>query len=255
MPRCAIWHAFWSPLLTHQIQENLPSSLVSPSVSMPDSPYGDVLPSKSPAHKKQRTLAGFSPRKLRLTLGRLFFSGSTTALSSDTTLSIPPLPACKNNAHIISFPSTSTTHKPANAGSQSSVHNNNSPRPLLDPQLIDPALCMLNNPQDVPFPFKNQDIDNSLLYHPSRKCVAAPTVIAVQNALKDLVEIISPRRKSGIGHKDPHHDALLRSRLTSMKIFMWKYADTALLTYAKWVPSSEAAANNLQHGYNHAQKL
>ena len=44
-------------------------------------------------------------------------------------------------------------------------------------------------------------------------------------ALADLRLVIAPLRDTGVGHKDPKLDLLLRSRLEKMRMFLWMYTD------------------------------
>jgi hypothetical protein len=55
--------------------------------------------------------------------------------------------------------------------------------------------------------------------------VPAPDRGEAAAALADLRLVIAPLRDTGIGHKDPKLDLLLRGRLEKMRMFLWMYTD------------------------------
>jgi len=55
-------------------------------------------------------------------------------------------------------------------------------------------------------------------------------------ALADLRLVIAPLRDTGVGHKDPKLDLLLRSRLEKMRMFLWMYTDPKTLEDGKMHP-------------------
>jgi len=68
-----------------------------------------------------------------------------------------------------------------------------------------------------------------------------PTVAEAAAALGDLKLLIQPRWTSGIGHKDPKLDLLLRSRLEKMRMFLWHY--TKPIGACRWQAASLMTAN------------
>ena len=52
-----------------------------------------------------------------------------------------------------------------------------------------------------------------------------PAIPACEKALLDLIEILNPHRKNGIGHIPFDGDNLLRKRLEMMRMFLWMYVD------------------------------
>jgi len=59
----------------------------------------------------------------------------------------------------------------------------------------------------------------------ARVFIPAPDRAEAAAALVDLRLVIAPLRDSGIGHKDPKLNLLLRSRLEKMRMFLWMYTD------------------------------
>ncbi|OAX37477.1 hypothetical protein K503DRAFT_719663 [Rhizopogon vinicolor AM-OR11-026] len=79
----------------------------------------------------------------------------------------------------------------------------------------------------------HSQLDNSL--------TPPPTLEEAATALDDLKFLIQPRRPSGIGHKDPKLDLLLRSRLEKMRMFLWNY--TKLIGAKRWQAASLMTAD------------
>jgi hypothetical protein len=52
-----------------------------------------------------------------------------------------------------------------------------------------------------------------------------PTIPACQEALLDVIEILNPQRKNGIGHLTFDGDDVLRKHLEMMRMFLWMYVD------------------------------
>lgn len=71
--------------------------------------------------------------------------------------------------------------------------------------------------------------------------IPPPSLVEAVSALDDLKLLIQPRRTSGIGHKDPHLDLLLRSRLEKMRMFLWNY--TKPIGACRWQAASLMTAN------------
>ncbi|KAG6372920.1 hypothetical protein JVT61DRAFT_6949 [Boletus reticuloceps] len=67
---------------------------------------------------------------------------------------------------------------------------------------------------------------------------APPLIPACNSALSDLNDILSPRRRSGIGHDLFEGDNLLWKRLEMMEMFLWNYCKPALEPLM-WIRASE----------------
>lgn len=85
--------------------------------------------------------------------------------------------------------------------------------------------------------------------------VVAPPIEEVRSAHADLKNILKPRQVTGKGYKDPEFDELFKSRLLSMKQFMWTYINPDSELKGRWTAASLATANNLEKGPAHARKL
>jgi hypothetical protein len=73
--------------------------------------------------------------------------------------------------------------------------------------------------------------------------VAAPGVAEAKSALADITAILSPKRKSGIGHNPFEGDATLKRRLEMLKMFLWDY-----VSMSKWFLASLKTAHAFQKG-------
>lgn len=71
--------------------------------------------------------------------------------------------------------------------------------------------------------------------------IPPPSLVEAVSALDDLKLLIQPCQTSGIGHKDPHLDLLLRSRLEKMRMFLWNY--TKPIGACRWQAASLMTAN------------
>ncbi|KAH9945520.1 hypothetical protein B0H21DRAFT_822981 [Amylocystis lapponica] len=86
-----------------------------------------------------------------------------------------------------------------------------------------------------------------------------PTVEMATSAYRDLTEILSPRRKTGKGYKDPHLNSVLRKRLEWMKALLWIFIDPRSTVHGvrdtKWIAASAQVAATATRGPWFARQL
>ncbi|KAF8161627.1 hypothetical protein B0H34DRAFT_796383 [Crassisporium funariophilum] len=82
-----------------------------------------------------------------------------------------------------------------------------------------------------------------------------PTVLLAKEALKDLKNLLHPKRKKGPGHTDPEINHFVRTRMEGMQALLNFYTNPHSATYEKWTASSLQAAISLARGLYCAQKL
>jgi hypothetical protein len=85
--------------------------------------------------------------------------------------------------------------------------------------------------------------------------VAAPSIEEVGSAHADLQNILKPRRATRKGYMDPELNELFKSRLLSMKQFMWAYINPGSGLTGHWIAASLKTANNLEKGPAHVKKV
>ncbi|KAJ7753134.1 hypothetical protein DFH07DRAFT_710355, partial [Mycena maculata] len=83
---------------------------------------------------------------------------------------------------------------------------------------------------------------------PDGKLREAPSVSSALAALKDLLELLHPRRKSGKGHIDPGIDPFVRLQMETMQTMLNFYTSPLSRTHGAWVASSLQAAVSLGKG-------
>jgi len=77
----------------------------------------------------------------------------------------------------------------------------------------------------------------------------------VRLACTDLQNILKPQQATGKGYVDPELNELFKSRLLSMKQFMWTYINPDSETTGHWIAASLKTANDLEKGPILAKKV
>jgi hypothetical protein len=80
------------------------------------------------------------------------------------------------------------------------------------------------------------------------KYISPPSIEQIRSALDDLKNILQPRRRNGIGYKDPEFDALFCGQLEGMHQFMWAYMNPDSSTHGCWGASSLRVVSDREAG-------
>lgn len=80
-----------------------------------------------------------------------------------------------------------------------------------------------------------------------------PDRSATHLALTDVMSILSPKRKSGLGHNPFKEDELLRKRLQMVKMMLWTYTDKS--QPLNWIAASLKTANSFQTSMHIAKQI
>ena len=83
--------------------------------------------------------------------------------------------------------------------------------------------------------------------------VPVPDKSVACTALADVTAILSPKRKSGIGHNPFEGDELLRKRLQMVKMLLWNYTNE--VQPLAWMAASLQTANSFQMGTHTAKRI
>jgi hypothetical protein len=78
-----------------------------------------------------------------------------------------------------------------------------------------------------------------------------PSLESARSALAGIKLVLNPPQDTGVGHKDPGYDLLLRGRLDLMKMFLWRYIDSL----DGWIASSLQVAHAAERGPWLAKRL
>jgi len=113
--------------------------------------------------------------------------------------------------------------------------------------ILDTIICEEDGFRDLPdlcMPWQPNSVSQHFHFPPDAK--------AATKCLCNLEDLISPKRKTGHGHKDPHLNLVLRARLETMATFLRLYKMNGFMD---WVGSSELAAQSAGKGPWLARKL